>query len=83
VVEWSRAGRTDLSNLALLCPRHHTAIHAGHWALVMRDEGVWAIPPVWVDPGRTPLRNTTHRTAQAAQRLGDQLRLLLEDSRGP
>ena len=24
---WSRGGRTDMDNLALLCPRHHTLVH--------------------------------------------------------
>lgn len=28
LVWWSRGGATDLANLALLCPRHHTLVHA-------------------------------------------------------
>jgi predicted restriction endonuclease len=27
VVWWSRGGTSDLSNYALLCPRHHTWVH--------------------------------------------------------
>ncbi|WP_139720926.1 HNH endonuclease signature motif containing protein [Serinicoccus chungangensis] len=27
VVHWARGGRSDLSNYALLCPRHHTWVH--------------------------------------------------------
>lgn len=27
VVPWARGGRSDLSNYALLCPRHHTWVH--------------------------------------------------------
>lgn len=32
---WSRGGRTDLANLVLLCPRHHTLVHAAGFALQM------------------------------------------------
>ncbi|MGB3857662.1 MAG: HNH endonuclease signature motif containing protein [Ornithinimicrobium sp.] len=28
VVHWSHGGRSDLSNYALLCGRHHTLVHA-------------------------------------------------------
>jgi hypothetical protein len=34
---WSKGGRTDIANLALLCPRHHTDVHAGIWSLEVRD----------------------------------------------
>ncbi|MGD8199639.1 HNH endonuclease [Ornithinimicrobium sp. W1679] len=27
IVPWARGGRSDLSNYALLCPRHHTWVH--------------------------------------------------------
>ncbi|WP_461004771.1 HNH endonuclease signature motif containing protein, partial [Terrabacter terrigena] len=27
VIPWQRGGRTDLTNAALLCPRHHTHVH--------------------------------------------------------
>jgi hypothetical protein len=50
---WSKGGRTDLTNLALLCPRHHTDVHAGIWSLEMRDGIPWARPPTWVDPATT------------------------------
>jgi hypothetical protein len=80
IVAWSSGGPTDLDNLASLCPRHHTAVHAGHWLLSVRDGTVWAAPPAWIDPKRRPLRNTTHQTARAAQALGEQLRLLLDRS---
>ena len=79
LVPWSRGGPTDLANLVLVCPRHHTAVHAGHWTLLLDDGVPWAIPPPWVDPRRRQLRNTTHKTARAAHRLGEQLRLLLDD----
>lgn len=35
---WSRGGRTDLSNLALLCERHHTLAHAAGFELTLRAD---------------------------------------------
>ena len=35
VVFWSEGGATDLSNLVLLCSRHHTLIHAQGFQLVL------------------------------------------------
>ena len=79
LVPWSHGGPTDLANLALVCSRHHTAVHAGHWTLVMDDGVPWAIPARWVDPKRRRLRNTAHETARIAHQIGEQLRLLLDD----
>ncbi len=77
---WSAGGRTDLGNLTLLCPRHHTEVHLGIWAVEMRDGVPWTVPPAWIDPGRRPLRNTAHHAAQQARRVGQRLRLLLSDT---
>ncbi|MGI8879085.1 MAG: HNH endonuclease, partial [Jatrophihabitans sp.] len=33
VAHWLHGGRTDLSNLVLLCPRHHHAHHDGHLSI--------------------------------------------------
>ena len=33
VREWERGGATCLSNLVLLCSRHHHLLHEGHWRL--------------------------------------------------
>jgi hypothetical protein len=33
IVHWSDDGPTDLSNLALLCRRHHVLVHEGGWNL--------------------------------------------------
>jgi hypothetical protein len=38
VVYWSEGGRTDLSNLILVCSRHHTLIHAEGFQLVLRAD---------------------------------------------
>lgn len=48
VVHWTRGGRTDLSNMILLCHRHHTMAHEGGWQLVHTDDGrLLTIPPPW------------------------------------
>lgn len=46
LVFWTRGGPTDLSNLALLCYRHHWMVHEGAWQLVRSDDGrMLAVPP--------------------------------------
>ncbi len=35
VTPWGQGGATDLANLVLLCPRHHTLVHAEGFALVL------------------------------------------------
>jgi hypothetical protein len=80
---WATGGGTDLTNLLLLCPRHHTAVHTGTWTIRLRDGIPWVTPPRWADPTGTPTRNTTHRAARDADHLGQQLRLLLNDPDDP
>jgi hypothetical protein len=56
VVHWTRGGTTNLSNLVLLCHRHHWLAHEGGWQLVRTDDGrVLTIPP---EPGRFPTVRT-------------------------
>jgi hypothetical protein len=47
-------GKTDIDNLALLCPFHHSTIHASGWQLVMRNGKPHVTPPSWQDRRRTP-----------------------------
>jgi hypothetical protein len=35
VVHWIHGGPTDLTNLVLLCYRHHMKVHEGRWKLVL------------------------------------------------
>ncbi|MFC4603932.1 HNH endonuclease signature motif containing protein [Rhodococcus kronopolitis] len=52
---WSSGGPTALSNLVLLCKKHHTIIHKNHWAVKIESDGFpWFTPPAWVDPARRP-----------------------------
>jgi hypothetical protein len=56
---WTRGGRTDLGNLALVCGRHHTEVHLGTWQIQMRHGIPWIRPPKWMAGGRM-LRNAAH-----------------------
>ncbi|HVE98190.1 MAG TPA: DUF222 domain-containing protein [Mycobacteriales bacterium] len=38
VIYWSAGGPTDLSNLVLLCSRHHTVVHAQGFGLTLRPD---------------------------------------------
>ncbi|MGB3592898.1 MAG: HNH endonuclease signature motif containing protein, partial [Ornithinimicrobium sp.] len=40
VVHWSHGGRSDLSNYALLCGRHHTLVHARHLTATVHPTSV-------------------------------------------
>ena len=55
---WTAGGRTDLSNLVLLCRRHHRLIHDGHWTARIGADGLpeFLPPPVLGTP-RHPRRN--------------------------
>lgn len=55
VVHWVCGGETNLSNLVLLCHRHHWMVHEGEWQLVRADDGrVTAIPPRYLPSVRGP-----------------------------
>ncbi|MGF1645551.1 MAG: DUF222 domain-containing protein [Kineosporiaceae bacterium] len=70
VVPWAQGGATDLQNLVLLCPSHHTAVHAGSWRLDRDDGGALTmIPPTWVDPLRRPRRPVQHVVADAVMEM--------------
>jgi hypothetical protein len=64
---WSDGGATDVDNMAMVCPRHHTDIHSGTWSLTMINGEPWARPPRWLDPDQRLARNTyrDHRSAAA------------------
>ncbi len=76
---WSTGGATDLTNLVSLCPAHHQQVHAGIWDIQIHHGTPWTRPPTWIDPHRRPTRNTLHRHAREACRIGQQLRLALDN----
>jgi uncharacterized protein DUF222/HNH endonuclease len=46
VIHWTKGGETDLSNMVLLCHRHHWMAHEGGWQLVHTADGeVLTVPP--------------------------------------
>ncbi|MGJ7440245.1 DUF222 domain-containing protein [Aquipuribacter sp. MA13-6] len=68
VTHWADGGPTDVGNLCLMCPAHHTAVHAGTWAVSVDHEGqVWVTPPRFVDPLRQP-RPAWHQRARRTRR---------------
>lgn len=51
-------GATSYRNGVLLCGYHHAEIHKGDWQIRMHPDGIPEfIPPTWMDPAQTPLRN--------------------------
>jgi hypothetical protein len=46
--------------MVLLCRRHHTLIHHSDWEVRIRDQIPEFVPPVFIDPERTPRRNRLH-----------------------
>jgi hypothetical protein len=63
VVHWADGGATDVENMTLLCGFHHREFERRGWAVTMIDGSPNWIPPPWIDPDRTPRRNTMHRIA--------------------
>ena len=58
---WERdLGPTSAANMTLLCPYHHSEIHKNQWRIVMMNGHPEFIPPRWLDPTQTPLRNALH-----------------------
>ena len=47
LVWWTRGGKTELPNLALVCGRHHRMLHEEGWNLERTKDGQWkARPPI-------------------------------------
>jgi hypothetical protein len=57
---WADGGPTALWNLALVCEHHHYVLHFTEWEVRMIGDQPWYLPPSYVDPNRTPRRNTLH-----------------------
>jgi hypothetical protein len=70
IVPWLSGGITAVSNLALLCKRHHLDLHSGHWQIRILDGVVNVTSPTWADPTaippgryRPPIADIVHRPA--------------------
>jgi hypothetical protein len=57
---WLHGGPTDLTNLVLLCKKHHKILHHSEWHVSINQKtGIPEFrPPKWIDPAQRPLRNT-------------------------
>lgn len=73
IVFWSQGGTTELPNLVLLCSRHHTEVHLGHWTITVREAVPLFVPPPWVDRAQTPVRNSFHRRIAATRDVAAEL----------
>ena len=71
---WSQGGETNVDNMAMVCSRHHTDIHAGTWSLTMIDGVPWVKPPRWLDPDQRLTRNTYRDHHNTAAQLAIDLR---------
>ena len=46
IIHWAQGGKTDLSNMILLCQHHHWMVHEAGWRLSLAADGrVISIPP--------------------------------------
>lgn len=55
---WARGGVTGVGNGTLLCSHHHHLLHQNDWSIGMIHGIPWFTPPAYIDPARTPRRNT-------------------------
>jgi hypothetical protein len=64
IIRWEHGGTTDLNNLTLVCGFHHREHERHGWQCRITDGVPHWLPPWWIDPDRTPQRNTTHHIAR-------------------
>jgi hypothetical protein len=60
ITHWADGGPTNLTNVVLLCGRHHRLVHHSDWDCAIVDGHAEFYPPTYVDPLRRPRRNTMH-----------------------
>ncbi|WP_158441548.1 HNH endonuclease signature motif containing protein [Kribbella steppae] len=63
LIHWIDGGVTAVSNLVLLCKRHHIDLHAGHWRIQIIDGVVHVARPTWASPD--PIPRTRYRPLSA------------------
>ncbi|TCO30150.1 HNH endonuclease [Kribbella steppae] len=54
LVHWIDGGNTSVSNLVLLCKRHHIDLHTGHWHIQIINDVVHVTRPGWANPDPIP-----------------------------
>ena len=53
-MHWVNGGSSNLSNLVLLCHRHHWMVHEGGWQLIKTEDGRLTTVAPMVRFGRGP-----------------------------
>ncbi len=64
IVPWQLGGPTDLPNLVLVCPRHHTEVHLGRWTPPQPTRTAVGHPPEMGRPATTTGAQPTPRHHQ-------------------
>jgi hypothetical protein len=54
IIHWANGGPTAITNLALLCKRHHIDLHSGHYQIHILNDTVHITRPTWTNPTHTP-----------------------------
>jgi Domain of unknown function (DUF222)/HNH endonuclease len=60
IIPWQHGGTTDLDTMALLCRRHHTALHTRTYEIQIRHGIPWVKTPAWRHPHQPWQHNLTH-----------------------
>jgi hypothetical protein len=60
ILPWALGGGTDLDNECLLCGFHHREFEKRGWQVIIQNGQPYWIPPSWIDPTQTPIRNAIH-----------------------
>ena len=56
ILHWANGGITALSNLVLLCERHHVVVHHHGWTVRIAENGLPEFtPPPWIDSDQVPI----------------------------
>jgi hypothetical protein len=61
IQHWADSGPTAISNLVLVCARHHSLVHHDGWTVRLNNGPPTFTPPRWIDPNQKPRQHTRYR----------------------